>query len=243
MNIEALLLSFFTFISTFSGGLLAFKNKQRLHYVMSFTAGVLIAVVFFDILPEVFSITTEHKLDITPALIAIICGFIAIHLLEKIAVIHTGQEDTYASHKHPTVGVISASGLSFHSFLDGVGIGLGFHVSPHVGLLIAIAVIAHDFSDGLNTVTLMLTNKNTLKKSFMLLLIDATAPILGAFSTYLFTIPGNVLQLYLGFFAGFLLYIGASDLLPEAHRKNSSYRMLGLTILGVVFIFIVTRLT
>jgi len=243
MNTGAILLSFFTFLSTFGGGLFAFKYKDKLHYIMSFTAGVLIAVCFFDIIPEIFSITTEKKLDITPALIAIIFGFIVIHILEKTAVIHAGQEEVYASHKHPTVGLISASGLSFHSFLDGVGIGLGFHVNVHVGLLIGIAVIAHDFSDGLNTVTLMLTNKNTLKKSFMLLLIDATAPVLGALSTYVFSIPENILQLYLGFFAGFLLYIGASDLLPEAHRKNSSFKMLGLTVLGIIFIFIVTRFT
>ncbi len=241
MNLEPILLSFFTFVSTLSGGLFAFKNKERLHYIMSFTAGVLIAVCFFDILPEIFSITSERRFDITPALVAVLFGFILIHILEKTAVIHAGQEQTYATHKHPTVGLISASGLTFHSFLDGVGIGLGFHVNPHVGLLIAIAVIAHDFSDGLNTVTLMLTNKNTIKKSFILLLIDATTPLLGAFSTYLFTIPESILQLYLGFFAGFLLYIGASDLLPEAHRKNSSYKMLGLTILGALFIFIVTR--
>ncbi len=243
MNIEVLFLSLLTFISTSLGGLFAFKHRQSLHYIMSFTAGVLIAVVFFDILPEVFSITTEHKLEITPELLAIISGFLLIHLLEKTAVIHSGQEETYASHKHPNVGVISASGLSFHSFLDGVGIGLGFHISSHVGLLIAFAVIAHDFSDGLNTVTLMLTNKNTDKKTLMLLVLDAVAPILGALSTYMFKIPESILQLYLGFFAGFLLYIGASDLLPEAHRKNSSYRMLGLTILGIVFIFVVTRFT
>jgi len=44
---EAILLSFFTFISTFSGGLFALKNKDKLHLIMSLTAGVLMGVVFF----------------------------------------------------------------------------------------------------------------------------------------------------------------------------------------------------
>ena len=210
---------------------------------MSFTAGVLVAVCFFDILPELFSLTTKNNLDLTPGLLAIVAGFLVIHILEKVAVIHTSHEDEYATHKHPTVGLVGASGLSFHSLLDGIGIGLGFHVNPQVGIIIAIAVIAHDFSDGLNTITLMLSNKNTVKKSVIFLFIDALAPIAGAASTYLFTIPSSILQLYLGFFVGFLLYIGASDLLPEAHSKHSSWRMLGLTILGTVFIFIVTRFT
>lgn len=237
------ILSLLTFLSTTLGGLFGLKNRDRLHYVMSFTAGVLIAVCFFDILPEAFAITKEHNLDVTPLTITIVIGFLAFHVLEKTIAIHHGHEEEYVDHKHPTVGLVGASGLSFHSFLDGVGIGLGFHVSPHVGLLIAIAVIAHDFSDGLNTVTLMLTHKNTGRKATLLLLIDAITPVLGVLTTFLFTIPESTLVLYLGFFTGFLLYIGASDLLPEAHSKHSSFKLIGLTILGVLFIFIITRFT
>jgi zinc transporter ZupT len=238
---QALFLSFLTFISTSLGGIFALRFRDKLHYIMSFTAGVLIGVCFFDILPEVFSITQQHGFPITPALIALVSGFLLIHTLEKLAVIHHGHEEEYASHHHPTIGLISASGLTFHSFLDGVGIGLGFHVSMQVGFIVAIAVIAHDFSDGLNTVTLMLTNKNTTRKTVGFLAADALAPILGALSTMLLVIPENVLQLYLGFFAGFLLYIAAADLLPEAHSKHSSYKLVLLTILGVLFIFLVTR--
>ena len=239
---EALLLSFFTFISTSFGGLFALKNKDKLHYIMSFTAGVLVGVVFFDIMPEIFNLSKQSNLDVTPALIFLVIGFLVIHLLDKLALIHAHRhEEEYASHRHPTVGLINASGLSFHSFLDGVGIGLGFQVSQHVGLIVAMAVIAHDFSDGLNTVTLMLANRNSSKKAIAMLLLDAITPIFGAISTLLFTIPNHILLLYLGFFAGFLLYIGASDLLPEAHSQHRSYKMLALTVIGVLFIFFVTR--
>lgn len=240
---EAILFSFVSFLSTCFGGLFAVKNKDKLHYIMSFTAGVLLAVCFFDIIPEAFEIVEKHSFDLTPTLIAIVSGFLLIHILEKTAIIHTSHEEEYAEHNHPLVGIVGASGLSFHSFLDGVGIGLGFHVSPQIGLLVAIAVIAHDFSDGLNTVTIMLKNNNTTKKAFLFLLLDAIAPILGVLTTYLFVIPDSLLSLYLGFFAGFLLYIGASDLLPEAHSEHSSFKMIVLTLLGVSFIFIVTRFT
>lgn len=240
---QALVLSFFTIISTTLGGLFGIKYHDKLHYIMSFTAGVVLAVAFFDILPEAFEITSKNSFGITPFSIAIMVGFLAFHVLEKTILIHHSHEEEYALHKHPTVGLVGALGLSFHSFLDGVGIGLGFGVNPHVGLLIAIAVIAHDFSDGLNTVTLMLTHKNTEKKAFYLLLLDSIAPVLGVLSTFFFTVPKNALVLYLGFFAGFLLYIGASDLLPEAHSKHASFKLIGLTILGVLFIFIVTRFT
>lgn len=210
---------------------------------MSFTAGVLIAVSFFEIIPEIFNIVNENKLDITYPLIAIISGFLVIHILEKYAVIHSSHEKEYADHRHPQVGVISALGLTFHSLLDGVGIGLGFHINPHVGMVVAIAVIAHDFSDGLNTVSLMLINKNTKKKAILFLVFDAVAPILGVLFSFIFVIPNHLLVFYLGFFAGFLLYIGASDLLPEAHSKHSSWKMIGLTVLGILFIFAISRFT
>ncbi len=238
-----IILSISTFFSTFLGGMFALKNKEKLHFIMSLTAGVLMGVVFFDLMPEIFNLSKESNLDVTQPLMFLVGAFLFIHILEKFAIIHASHEEEYAVHRHPTVGLINASGLSFHSFLDGVGIGLGFQVSAHVGLIVALAVIAHDFSDGLNTVTLMLSHKNTETKAKVLLFLDAIAPVLGVLSTLLFKIPNNVLILYLGFFAGFLLYIGASDLLPEAHSKHSSYKMILLTITGAVFIFLVTRFT
>jgi ZIP family zinc transporter len=112
--------------------------------------------------------------------------------------------------------------LAGHSFLDGVGIGFGFQISENVGILIAVAVIAHDFSDGLNTVSLVLTHKGIEKTTLSMLVLDALAPLLGALSTLFFSLPESSLLLYLGFFAGFLLNIGASDILPEAHSQHSS---------------------
>ncbi|HKV38237.1 MAG TPA: ZIP family metal transporter [Blastocatellia bacterium] len=239
---EAILLAIGTFLSTLAGGLFGIRHRRHIHLIISFTAGVLVGIVFFDILPEVFHSVVENRGSVTASMGALIVGFLAIHILEKVAVIHSAHEKAYADHKHPLVGYIGALGLAVHSFLDGVGIGLGFHVSTRVGVLIAVAVIAHDFSDGLNTVSLMLINKNTVRKSLGILVLDAITPLLGLGATYLFSIPSPVLVIYLGFFAGFLLYIGAGDLLPEAHSTESSYAKIGLTVLGVLFIFIVTRL-
>jgi ZIP family zinc transporter len=106
---------------------------------------------------------------------------------------------------------------------------------------VAIAVIAHDFTDGLNTVNLLLLNKNKPRKAKVYLLADAIAPILGALSTVIFSISDAALPIYLGFFTGFLLYIGASEILPEAHSKHSSYTTIVLTVLGAAFMFVVTR--
>jgi len=239
--VEALLFSILSFFSTSVGGMFSIKNRDNIHKIMGFTAGVLVGVVFFEIFPEIISLINQNGFSSTGVMIALVAGFLVFHILEKSILIHHGHEDEYPAHKHPHVGSISALALAGHSFMDGVGIGLGFQISTSVGILVAIAVIAHDFTDGMNTVALVLTNKNSLNKAKLFLLLDAIAPVLGVASTFLFKVSENFLVLYLGFFAGFLLYIGASDILPEAHSKESSYKTIGLTIAGIVLIFIVSR--
>jgi len=237
----AIIFTILTFFSTLAGGLVGLKYKDKLHLILGFTAGVLLAVVSFDIFPEIIRLTENSHLPPINPMIALIVGFLLFHIFEKLLLIHHAQEEFYPEHKHPTVGVASALALAGHSFMDGVGIGLGFQVSSAMGIIVAIAVISHDFSDGLNTVSLALVNKNTNKKAFLLLLVDSLAPVLGVVSTLFFTVPEKILVLYLGFFAGFLLYIGASNILPEAHSKNSSVKTIFMTLIGVIFIFIVTR--
>lgn len=235
------ILSFATFVSTFLGGLLGLKNRDRLHRLLGFSAGVLLGVVAFEILPEIFALLNTLNMDPLPAMLALVAGFLGFHIIEKSLLIHHSNEEEYGQHKHPQVGVASALALIGHSFLDGVAIGLGFQAGEAVGIAVAIAVIAHDFTDGLNTVNIMLLNKNKTKKTFLFLIADALAPVLGALSTLLFTVSDQALVVYLGFFAGFLLYIGASEILPEAHSKHSSYKTIALTVAGALFMLVVSQ--
>jgi ZIP family zinc transporter len=211
--------------------------------MLGFTAGVLLGVVAFDVFPEMFTLIQVHDIPPIAPMLAFVVGFLAFHVVEKLTIIHYMHENEYAEHTHPLVGVLSALALIGHSFADGIGIGLGFQVSTKVGVLVALAVIAHDFSDGLNTVSLVLTHNNTAGRARLLLACDALAPVFGAASTLLFTLPEPLLVLYLGVFAGFLMYIGASDILPQAHSPHSSVSTILLTLLGALFIFIITRFT
>lgn len=223
------------------GGFTALKNSDRLHRILGYTAGVILGVVAFDLLPEIFKIVSEQHMDSTIPMVALVVGFLVFHAAEKTIAMHHAHDEEYSDHKHPQVGLASAFALVGHSFLDGVGIGLGFQAGGAIGITVAIAVIAHDFADGLNTVSLMLANHNSRKKSVVLLILDALAPVLGVLSTLFFTLNDATLVIYLGFFTGFLLYIGASDILPEAHSKHPSKITIALTVLGAVFMFIVTR--
>lgn len=230
-----------TFVSTAIGGVVALRFRDRLHLILGFTAGVLLGVVCFDILPEVFSLSSEGHVDPMGPMSALVIGFLVFHGAEKLMLIHSAQEESYVDHHHPRVGVVSAIALIGHSFMDGVGIGVGFQVNRTTGIIVALAVIAHDFADGLNTVSLMLAHRNTKRNAIVMLAIDALAPTIGAASTLLWHAPQRFLALYLGFFGGVLLYLGAADILPEAHSEKRSQLTIVLTCVGAAFVYLVAR--
>ena len=207
------------FVMTLAGGAFAFRYRRFLLYIMAFSAGLLIGVAFLDLIPEVAMYARYYNVDVRNLMIVSICGFIGIFLLEKLTIIHSEKQHDAPGHHHH-VGVAGALGLSFHSFLDGVAIGVGFQAGTRTGWIVLLAVVAHDFADGLNTVTFMLATRNSKWRTVALLLLDAVAPVLGATVATIISIDARVIGYQLAFFAGFLLYLGASDLLPQVHQQT-----------------------
>ena len=230
-----------TVLSTALGGFVALRSRDRLHLVLGFAAGVMLGLVAFDLLPELFELSDAMFLGVPAVMVAFAAGFLLLHCVERSLAMHGAHEGEYGAHHHhdPGVGFASALALAAHSFLDGVGIGLAFQVDDQVGYAVALAVIAHDFADGLNTVTIMRTSGNSRRRQVMMLLVDAAAPVLGAFSTLFFSVSNDVLGLYLGGFAGFLLYLAAADILPEAHARHPSRLTMVSTLGGVAFMWAV----
>ena len=144
------------FCATLLGGFFALRLKDRLHLILGFSAGAVIGAAFFDLMPEALELAgATYPPAYVTGIIAL--GFTLYLLLDRLIVLHHHHEDDvscYDSHR----ASLGAGSLSIHSFLDGVGIGLAFKVSPEVGLIVAAAVLVHDFSDGINTVGMILKN-------------------------------------------------------------------------------------
>ncbi|HVX48174.1 MAG TPA: ZIP family metal transporter [Candidatus Saccharimonadales bacterium] len=223
------------------GGYTAIKNQNRLNVALALTGGLVLGLVTFDLLPEIFDIVQSQKLDPVWPMIAMTSGFLVFHLFEKFVPVHEASEKEYGPHRHPRLGVARAVALSGHSFLDGLSIGVAFQVSTAVGLAVALAVIGHRFADGFDTTTFMLFHKNKLSHIKRWLAVVVIMPVAGGLASLTFSLSESALAIYLGFFAGLILYISASNLLPEAHSESSGYRTIGLTLIGVVFMFLVTR--
>ena len=232
------LIALLTFGATMVGGLFALRFRDKLHLILGFSAGAVVGVAFFDLLPEAFDIGSKFY-DIPFIVSFVAAGFLAYLVLDRTIAIWFAHDshDEHAGHIHiqPERGVLGASTLSFHSFLDGVAIGLSFQVSVAVGAVVTLAVLAHDFSDGINTVNVIV--KNGGKRALRWLMVDALAPVVGIMLTMFVTLPESALGLVLAVFAGFFLYIGASDLIPESHHGHPRFLTTAMTILGAAVLY------
>ena len=224
------------------GGYTAIHSRKWLNLALALTSGLVLGLVTFDLLPEIFEIAHSQGLDPVWPMATMAAGFLLFHLFEKFIPLHEASEKEYGPHRHPKLGTIRAIALSGHSFLDGLSIGVAFQVSTTVGTAVAIAVIGHRFADGFDTTTFMLFHKNKLTHIKRWLAVVIVMPIAGGLASLAISLSESTLAVYLGFFAGFMLYIAASNLLPQAHMKSSSKKSFGLTVLGVMLMFFITRL-
>ena len=225
------------FVATLLGGLFALRLRDQLHLILGFSAGAVVGVAFFDLLPEALQMAGGSFAS--SCIISITALGFAIYLTIDRLILHHGHAD---EADHARLGNFGAGTLSFHSFLDGIGIGLAFKVSPALGIVVAGAVLTHDFSDGINTVNFVLKNEGARSRAFFWLVVDALAPVLGVLATLFFSVSESSLGLLLALFAGFFLYIGASDLVPESHHAHPVRWTTVATLLGMATIYVVMRI-
>ncbi|MGD0795033.1 MAG: ZIP family metal transporter [Dehalococcoidales bacterium] len=242
MKYYPIVLSFITFLATLLGGYVAAKNRKRFGVIAAFSSGVLIAVSLFQLLPTSLNLADNLGIPAQNVLYMTGLGFVFLYMLERLlSVKKIRSGDSWKYVRHSTGGIYGASELALHSFVDGFAIGIGFHVDFQIGILVALAVIFHDFPDGMNTVTVMLNSGNSLKSSMRMLLLDAVTPVLGATLSLFVTLFDRYLVYLLPFFAGGFLYLGASDLLPEAHDETSPAVAFVISLAGFAVVFIATR--
>lgn len=238
----AVLVALLTVLATAAGGVLALRSRDRMHLVLGLSAGLLLGLVAFDLIPETLEMSKATWLGIPIPMLAFVAGFLALHVLERASGTHEPAESDYGQehgHGHAVTGVIGALAMAGHVFLDGLAIGVAFQLSAAIAVPVTVAVVAHAFGDGLNTVSLLIRSGHWQKRAVALLGVDALARISGAALGSFVTLSEPGLAIYLAIFAGIIVYIATSHILPEAHSSHPSRLTLVATMTGVAIMFIV----
>jgi len=199
--------SLVTSAATLAGGVLPMYTRLRLveqRYLIAFSGGAMVAIALFDLIPEMQS----HNA------IALLAGFFIVYLLEKLVMLHSCGEAECETH---TIASSALIGIATESLIDGVAIAAGYRAAPALGLLIALAVFAHEVPRGLTTTVIMQEAGYSRLRVWAALAVDAGFAPLGVLLAGF--IPASAFEWLIGFTAGVFLYVGASDLLPDAHRR------------------------
>ena len=180
MPLAAFLVSAAAFLSAFLGGVVALRAVSRVGMIIAIGAGIRIGAAFFDLIPEAVDLVGG---DSTRSCSRRRSASSRSTSIEKLTAVHVGHEAAAeldhgdAAHRH--VGVIGASGMSIHSFLDGVALAAGLAVGGGLGIVIAVVVVIHRFSDGISVVSLLLASHTSVREAYRWVAIVAIAPVLG----------------------------------------------------------------
>lgn len=220
------------------GGIILLSRKRTAdnlaEYATPFAAGALLAAVFLDLLKDGLEESTPDVV-LLAALIGIIVFFFAERFLHWFH--HHHQHE---GEPRPTTSLTIVGDL-VHNALDGVAIAAAFLVSVPTGIVTTIAVAAHEIPQEIGDFGLMLSKGMSRKKVLWVNVVSALATTVMAVITFALGSSDKLpLGVLLGISAGFLLYIAASDIIPEIHERAPGKRLLDwppvLLVLGALVV-------
>lgn len=239
MNIAYAFISvvFVSLLSLLGAVFLVFQRElvgKFITLTLAYSSGVLLGTTFFDLLPE--SIEKLPNSTFAMTVFGIICFF----ALEKLLQWHHHIEGDHGEEK--AVAYLSLVGDAIHNFGDGVVIGAAYLVSIPLGITTTIAVVAHEIPHELSDFTILLHGGLSGVKALWFNFLSALTAVAGTIVILLLSTRfADVALWFVPFAAGNFIYIAASDLIPELHKKrdiSSSLLQILLLVGGVVTIVV-----
>jgi len=172
---------------------------------------------------------------------SVIAGIITFFFIEKFLYWRHCHDGKCPVH---TFAYLNLVGDGIHNFVDGMIIAASFLASISLGLATTIATILHEIPQEIGDFGVLmyagLKKRRALTYNFM----SALTSVAGALITYLFYDIFDLLHSSATFLlplaAGGFIYIAATDLMPELHKKRGmkeSYAHLTALLLGLTLMW------
>jgi zinc and cadmium transporter len=215
-------------------GVFFYGERGRLlgshRFIIPFAIGVFLGAVFFELVPE--------TLDASPTYggLMIVAGFILFYLLSHLLHTYHHHEGDACYDKVEGSGTLLLVGDTVHNFSDGIVLATAFLIHPSVGIATAVGLALHEVPQEIVEFGVLLRAGYRKSRALLLNGISALSIVVGVVATYAFTaVASEYLFVLTGFAAGNLLYIAASDLLPELQEEHHDHFITSfvLTLCGI----------
>lgn len=208
-------------------------TAHRLTMLIGFSAGLMLATALHELLPEAIAKGGSQ------ALAGVGLGFMVLYTVERLTHFHACRHRTcevqHDDHVHGQVHTHASTtlmGIGLHNFIDGLITAAAFAVSKVAGGLVLGAIVLHQVAVGFSIGALLLRAGNTPRQVSVSTAVIGSFIVWGALAYGILPVTVSMGGFLLGVAGGSFLYIGACDLLPEAHEKDEGVYVMGATLLG-----------
>lgn len=189
------------------GVIIRHPSKRVLGAIIGFSAGIMLSVVVFDLLPEAL-----NRWSFSGTLVFCILGIVLIIIADT-------KINIKGINFHVKVALITAIGLMLHNFPEGIIMGCGFAAGGTLGFKMALIIGIHDIPEGIAVAApLMASNVKKIRilfYAFITAIPTVAGCLLGAFVS---GISVNVMGACLSLASGIMLYVVCGEMIPEASK-------------------------
>lgn len=225
-------------LGTGAGGLLLSVVRRPkgwlLSFLLAFSAGIMLAVVFQDLILEALALG-----GLTITLLGVALGVAALFFMTL-----TVGEKRLSSTGLIKTGLLLGFGIALHNLPEGLAIGAGYFASQDLGLSLALALCVHNIPEGMAMAAPLLAGGYDRTQAVLLTILAGVPMGIGALAGGLLgTLSQRTLAGVLGFAAGAMLFLVFHELLPEAqdgtHHIAATFGAITGTFVGLIFLVLV----
>ncbi|NFD31534.1 ZIP family metal transporter [Clostridium botulinum] len=220
-----------TMIGAIIGISLKDPSEKLLCKFMGFSAGLMLSIVVFDLIPEAL-----NSWDFYGVLIFLILGMLIVYFIDK----NTNSIDI---NMHKKVAFMTALGLILHNFPEGILMGVGFQAGNRLGLKMAIIMSIHDIPEGIAVATPLIASNEKKSKTLFYVFLTAIPTLFGVFlGSYVATISKNFLSILLALASGIMLYVVCAEMIPESRNLGDKLTSYFYMIVGIIAGLVIIKL-
>lgn len=235
--LPALVLSLLAGLATAVGGALALFAKRDdsrfLCAALGFSAGVMVAVSFSELLPE-----SQKYLSASGRggpLLSLGCfalgmaGTAAIDAFVPAPERASGAARASGRHEQALlrVGAVTAIAITVHNFPEGVTTFMAGYADLRIGLPVALSIALHNIPEGMAVAVPVYYGSGSRARGFWMSALSGLSEPFGALLAYLFLAPWlgrGLLGAVFGVVAGVMVYIAFAELLPASEQYGGGRR-------------------
>jgi zinc and cadmium transporter len=219
-------------------------------FAVAFSAGVLLASAFFDLIPEAL-VESGNKYELVS--LFILTGLVFFFLFEGFFHWfhkHAHSDEDIAghdSHRHKPINAMVIAGDSIHNFFDGIAIASGFLIGNVSGILVTLAVMLHEMPQEIADFGIMLNSGMKKRRILFLNLLSAACALVSALIFYAIgsQFENMIKYPFIAVVAGFFIYIATTDIIPTIHEEKSRplsvikmlCLLIGITVMALIIVF------